>query len=34
MSKEGKELKKKLLLTLASWHLDSLVYRIIHHFIL
>ena len=28
------ELKKKLLLTLASWHLDSLVYRIIHHFIL
>ena len=28
------ELKKKLLLTLASWHLDSLVFRIIHHFVL
>lgn len=28
------ELKKKLLLTLAAWHLDSLVYRIIHYFVL
>jgi hypothetical protein len=25
------ELKKKLLLTLASWGLDSLVYQCIHH---
>ena len=28
------ELKKKILLTLAAWHLDSLVYRIIHYFVL
>ena len=26
------DLKKKLLLTLASWHLDTLVFRIIHHY--
>lgn len=27
------DLKKKLLLVLASWHLDGLVFRIIHHYI-
>ena len=28
------DLKKKLLLTLAGWHLDGLVFHIIHHYII